>query len=257
MKTGMRRPVGLDVGRHGREEDALAVSVELTITIDGPAGTGKSSTARLLANRLGVEFLDTGAMYRAAALIAMEQGIDLEDGDAVAHAVSDAGLYFDWSTDPPLICARNPKPRNLTDLIRGDDVNAAVSIVAGHAPLRQVMVEQQRTIRREHPRLVTEGRDQGSVVFPMAEVKFYLDADPRVRAARRVKQVRKKGGTADPDAVLAEILRRDAYDKARTDGPLIVPDDAIVVETSNITRDEVVDTLERLVRERIESLRQG
>lgn len=218
------------------------------ITIDGPAGTGKSSVARLLAHRIGLDFLDTGSMYRAAAAIVLDEGIDLHDTDAIVARVADADLHFDWQADPPTILAwMNP----IDHRIRDDDVTAIVSSIASIGPLREHMVRKQRVIALQHPRLVSEGRDQGSVVFPDADVKFYLDADPRVRAMRRAKQLADAGKPHDLDVLLAEIIERDRSDSTRAVGPLVCPDDAIVVDTSALSFDEVVQRLEREVRSRL------
>lgn len=221
----------------------------IVITIDGPAGTGKSSVARALARRLGLDFLDTGAMYRAAAAIAIDHAIALDDHDALVRKVTEADLHFDWSLDPPAILAWNAP---VNGRIREPDVTRIVSRVAGIPALRRHMVAKQRLIARQHPRLVTEGRDQGSVVFADAAVKFFLDADPRERARRRVDQLRAAGLRLDFDETLREIVERDASDSSRADGPLIRPDDAIVVDTSSLALDEVVDRLERLVRARFD-----
>jgi len=166
------------------------------ITIDGPAGTGKSSVAHRLAERLGLEFLDTGAMYRGAAMIALDNGIAPDDGPALAAAVCRAGMQFVWTTDPPRLHLAG---RNVSRRIRDLDVSEIVSIVAAQPPVREVLVEQQRAIAAAHPRLVTEGRDQGSVVFPQAPVKFYLDAPAEVRAERRIRQLVKAGKSVDEE----------------------------------------------------------
>ncbi|MGE3321880.1 MAG: (d)CMP kinase [Phycisphaerales bacterium] len=221
----------------------------LIITIDGPAGTGKSSVARSLAARLGLEFLDTGAMYRAAAALALDARLTPADVAPVCALLAAADLHFDWTRDPPEILANN---RSLAARIRDADVTALVSPLAGIAELREHMVRKQRLIGAQHPRLVAEGRDQGSVVFPDADVKFYLDADPRVRAARRADQLRASGapGEIQEDALLAEIIQRDRSDRSRPVGPLVQPRDALVVDTSALTFDQVVDRLEHLVRSR-------
>lgn len=225
-----------------------APSEPLVITIDGPAGTGKSSVARHLAKRLGLDFLDTGAMYRAAAAIALDQSIDPADDPRVVRAVIEAGIRFDWTKDPPSILAHG---QPLDERIRQPDVTAIVSRIAANAELRRTMVAWQRRIAADHPRLVTEGRDQGSVVFPDAPIKFYLDAQPEVRAARRATQLRAAGQHATESELLDEILTRDRSDSSRLDGPLRCPDDAIRIDTSPLTFDQVVDVLERHVRQRI------
>ncbi len=221
----------------------------IIITIDGPAGTGKSSVARALAKRLGLDFLDTGAMYRAAAAIALDYGIPITDADRLVETVKQADLHFDWSADPPTILAWG---RSLSDRIRQPDVTAIVSPVAGIPALRQHMVAKQRIIAQQHPRLVSEGRDQGSVVFPDANVKFYLDASAQVRAMRRAQQLRAGGIPADEQQLLREIVERDRSDMSRSDGPLVRPEGGIVVDTSHLLFDEVVSELESIVRRKAE-----
>ena len=198
------------------------------ITIDGPAGTGKSTVAHLLAKRLGLEFLDTGAMYRAAALVAIENGIDPADGLALAEALQHADLHFDWKADPPRLLLHD---RDISRRVRDLDVSAVVSIVAAQSDLRRVLVQQQRRIAQRHPRLVSEGRDQGSVVFPNASVRFYLDADVQVRAKRRAAQLVASGKKVDHTRVEHDLQERDRLDASRTDGPLIRPTGAIDIDT--------------------------
>lgn len=243
--------VGLDLRDEFEPSKDLTLAGKLTITIDGPAGTGKSTMARLLASRLGLEFLDTGAMYRAAALIGMKAGISLDDGPALSAAVQRAELRFDWGCERPRLWVHWPTVMDVTDDLRGPDITSGASRVAGLPEVRKVMVETQRAIRDVHPRLVTEGRDQGSVVFPDAQVKFYLDATPEVRAIRRADQLRRSGHHADADEIIRDIMDRDRADMSRTEGPLIKPAKAIVVDTTEMTPDQVVDRLEREVRCRI------
>jgi cytidylate kinase len=221
----------------------------ILVTIDGPAGTGKSTVARSLARRLGVDFLDTGAMYRAAAALSIDRGVD--DPRALVELVRRAGLRFDWTTDPPTILAFGTA---LVTRIRDKDVTSRVSPVSAIHDLRELMVDLQRRIAVEHPRLVTEGRDQGSVVFPDATVKFYLDADPAERARRRVEQLKATGrfraDVTDDEVnkVLAEIVERDQRDRTRPDGPLRQPEGSVVIDTTYLSQDEVIAELERVVR---------
>ncbi len=231
-----------------RREFTVPPDRNTIITIDGPAGTGKSTVARELASRIGLDFLDTGAMYRAAAAIVIDFGIDQRDIDAIVTKVASADLHFDWAADPPTILAWD-KP--IDHRIRDADVTAIVSPIAGIGKLREHMVRKQRIIANQHPRLVSEGRDQGSVVFPDADVKFYLDAEPAVRAARRAEQLRAEGRVIDVDHLLADIIARDHSDSTREDGPLVCPEDAVVIDTSALSRDGVIQQLEDEVRARI------
>ncbi len=225
-----------------------ATAPSVIITIDGPAGTGKSTVAHQLARRLGLEFLDTGAMYRAAALIAIERDIDPHDGAALAAAVGEAHLYFVWSKSPPALMLGD---RDISQRIREMDVSQVVSIVAAQPKVREVLVEQQRRIAKQHSRLVTEGRDQGSVVFPDAAVRFYIDARPEVRASRREAQLAAAGKTVDRERVWRDITERDRLDAERADGPLTRPEGSIVIDTTDCTIAEVVADMEAIVRDRL------
>lgn len=246
--------LGRSLGGRGRPL-VIQTSRAIVITIDGPAGTGKSSVARVLAKRLGLDFLDTGAMYRAAAAIVLDQNVSLSDESHVVDVVRDADIRFDWEADPPRVLAWG-KP--LDRRIREPDVTAVVSKVASNRQLRRLMVAKQREIAEEHRRLVTEGRDQGSAVFPHAPVKFYLDADPLVRAHRRAEQIREMLGDVGPgmteERLLRDIMDRDASDSSRDVGPLLCADDAVRLDTTDLSFDEVVDTLEEMVRERVEGM---
>jgi CMP/dCMP kinase len=238
--------------RKGRGPLVVQSQQPIVVTIDGPAGTGKSSVARALAERLGLDFLDTGAMYRAAALVAIERGIDFKSDPAklVREAIA-ADIRFDWGKRPPCILAWG---RPVNDRIRTEDVENIVSPVSAIPDLRTHMVERQRDIGRQHPRLVTEGRDQGSVVFPGAAVKFYLDARPEVRAARRAAQLRELGENVLDAQILAEIQSRDTSDSRRRTGPLVRPADSELIDTSDLNFDGVVDLLEERVRARVAAL---
>ncbi len=224
----------------------------IIITIDGPAGTGKSTIARMLARRLGLDFLDTGAMYRAAAAICIDHGLDPDDTDVLCAKVAEADLHFDWKTDPPAMLAWL-KP--IDARIRDADVTALVSRIAAIGKLREHMVRKQRIIANQHPRLVAEGRDQGSIVFPNADVKFYLDAAAEIRAHRRAEQLRRQQIETDDAQILRDIVRRDSMDASRHDGPLICPDDAVVIDSSLLEIPEVIAAMETVVRERVLALR--
>ncbi len=212
----------------------------MIITIDGPAGSGKSTAARNLARHLGVAFLDTGATYRAATLKALREQVDPEDEDALARLTRQADIHLE------------PGPDGLVVRLDGEDVSEPIRTprVTDHAKylarspkVREVLVELQRRIGRELGSFVTEGRDQGSVVFPDADVKFYLDADPSQRARRRAEELRQKGQDADPDEVLQAIQQRDASDRNRAVGPLVCPDDAVVIDNSAMTPEQTLAAL--------------
>jgi cytidylate kinase len=202
------------------------------IAIDGPAGSGKSTVARLLAARLQMGYLDTGAMYRAVAFAALRRDVDPEDVAAVASLAR--GLDLKVSLDGVIV-----EGVDATVEIRGPEVTRAVSIVAANPGVREEMRQRQREWASAHGGGVIEGRDIGTVVFPDAELKVYLTASPDARARRRAKEVT----DLDYAAVAAAIAERDARDQGREHSPLAAADDAIEVDTTDRTVDEVVDVL--------------
>ena len=212
----------------------------MIITIDGPAGTGKSTVARAVADRLGFAFLDTGAMYRALGLEAVRRQADLEDGRELAFIARHARIEFQWDEHPPGVLL-NGEP--VGHLLRGGEATRAASYVAAVPAVRELLVRQQRQVGQERPDLVTEGRDQGSVVFPDAALKFFLDASPAERARRRVAQLRHRGEIVDYNEVLKQIVARDTRDSGRAVGPLVVPKDAEVIDTTQLTEDQVVERM--------------
>ena len=221
----------------------------LIITLDGPAGSGKSTVARRLAKRLGLEFLDTGAMYRGLAVRVLDRGIDPDTEDyAVVELARHQPMRFDWTTDPPRLYVGEV---DVTDRLRDSDVSGLVSPVATIGGVRSVLVEAQRRIGREHPKLVTEGRDQGSVVFPDADAKFYLDANTQVRAHRRAEQIKAAGRHADLEEIRQQIMSRDHRDSTRIHAPLTCPEDAERIDTSELSLEEVVDLLAQRVAKKV------
>lgn len=223
----------------------------IIITIDGPAGTGKSTVARRLATELGLDFLDTGAMYRAAAAIMIDKDHPRDDVERFVETLVEADLHFDWNEDPPTILAWDEP---LDHRIREQDVTDLVSFVATIPALREHMVRKQRIIWAQHPRLVSEGRDQGSVAFPDAPVKFYLDAQPMIRARRRIEQLGIDAQTMSVERMCEQIVERDRIDSTRSDGPLVCPHDAIRVDTSELDIDRVVAHLVDKTHERLAEL---
>lgn len=214
--------------------------VIMIVTIDGPAGTGKSTAAKRLAERLGFEFLNTGAMYRAVALVCLEHRVALDHHDHVALIAADLPLA---SRGQRLWLGE----REISEAIRAATVTEAASIVASNPKVREHLVRMQRRCA-EGVNLVTEGRDQGTVVFPEAELKVFLTASAEERTRRRQRELEAKGMTVDWDALLAEIVQRDQRDESRECAPLRPAVDAHIVDTSIMTADEVLERLVGLVQ---------
>lgn len=212
----------------------------MVITIDGPAGTGKSTVARVVAERLGYDFLDTGAMYRAIALEAIRRDANLDDPRELAYICKHCHIEFEWDKHPPGVLLNGVQ---VGHLLRSGDATRAASYVAVVPAIREMLVEQQRRIGAEHGNIVTEGRDQGSVVFPNAEFKFYLDATPAERAKRRVAQLRARGEIVDYQEILNQIMDRDQRDQSRTVGPLAIPQGAEVIDTTSLAQEQVVERI--------------
>jgi CMP/dCMP kinase len=203
------------------------------VAIDGPAGSGKSTVARAVADRLGLEYLDTGAMYRAVTFGAMRRGIDPDDLEPVARVARDLDLRM--SGDGTVVV----DGVDATIEIRGPEVTRAVSIVAANPGVRQEMRRRQREWAAERGGGVMEGRDIGTVVFPDAELKVYLDASPEIRASRRSKEV----ADLAYETVAADLARRDALDQGRDDSPLQEAHDAVVIDTSDLSVDQIVSAV--------------
>lgn len=221
---------GAAAGSPGREP--------VVVAIDGPAGAGKSTVGRAVAARLGLEYLDTGAMYRAVTFGALRRGLPLDDHDALAELV--ATIELDISDGVVHVDGVDA-----TAQIRDRDVTEHVSAVAADSSVRAELVRRQRAWAEERGGGVLEGRDIGTVVFPDATAKLYVTASPRVRAQRRVAEI---GG--DVDDVEASIIERDRRDSSRADSPLSEASDALVVDTSELSIDQVVERIVRHVRAR-------
>jgi len=215
----------------------------MIITIDGPAGAGKSTAARRLAERLGFRFLDTGAAYRAMALAVLESRVDPNDFAALTDLAQKAVVRL--SGDRVFL-----NDRDVSEAIRGSEVTALVSVVADVPSIRERMGKLQRQAAADQD-VITEGRDQGTIVFPDADLKFYLTADLQTRAERRCEELRRRGEDVSLDQVKQDILQRDARDHGRTIAPLRKAEDAIEVDNSSLKTDETIDLLERIVRDRL------
>ncbi len=224
----------------------------MIIAIDGPAASGKSTVAKAIASRLGFEYLDTGAMYRAVAYRALQAGLDLEDEDAVSRIARDEPISFTHDPETGLATHIYVDGEEVTAAIRTPAVDHAVSPVAKLARVRDAMVSQQRQLGQGHD-IVVEGRDIGTVVFPDAEVKVFLTASAEERARRREIDHASTGHALGRDSVLAALERRDHIDSSRETSPLAQADDAHPLDTTGLTIDEVVDriaTLAEQARER-------
>jgi cytidylate kinase len=209
------------------------------VTLDGPSGTGKSSVARAVAARLGAAYLDTGAMYRAATVAVLDAGVDPEDAEAVARTMAAARIEVGTAADTEFVEVNGV---DMAARIRGAEVTRAVSPVSAVPAVRRRLVEQQRALVAEADAVVVEGRDIGTVVLPDATLKIYLTAAPEVRAERRAGQL----GVTDPDeiaALAADLRRRDEYDSSRADSPLRPAADAVILDSTDLDREAVVDRI--------------
>lgn len=217
----------------------------MIIAIDGPAGSGKSTVARELARELGLSFLDTGAMYRAVTLAALERDVEPIDAEGCARVARSIVLDFD-AAGRIRIDGRVAEPA-----IRGNEVTRWVSAVSAHPAVRAAIVPQQRDEAARRGGLVAEGRDIGTVVFPRADFKFYVDATPGERARRRTAELVQRGERDEPARyaeILADIERRDHHDSTRADSPLKRAPDAHLVLTDGIDAAEVVRRMLAIVR---------
>ncbi len=215
----------------------------MIITIDGPAGSGKSTAARALAARLGFRFLDTGAMYRAVTLAAVERKLSWNDPELLVRLARE--LSIEVSENLVLLDGRK-----VTDQIRTFEITSVTHYAADNPGVREVLVELQRRAAAGDD-VVTEGRDQGTVVFPDAECKVFMTASAEQRAERRFKDLVARGENVTFEEVFAKQERRDERDRSRSTGPLVKAPDAIEVSTDGLSPDEVVDKLERIVRPKL------
>ena len=214
----------------------------LNIAIDGPVGAGKSTIADEVASRLGILHLDTGAMYRAVGLAVLQHGVDLQDEEAVTDLCKQSHVDVRYENGAQVTLLDG---RDVTGMIRSQEVGTAASAVSRYAGVRRLLVQRQQELAQTQPMLL-DGRDIGTVVLPNAPVKVYLTATPEARAMRRLKQLLEKGETADFAEVLAEVNARDEQDMNRAVDPLRQAEDAIVVDSSNLTFEETVQAILRV-----------
>ena len=220
---------------------------KIAIAIDGPAGAGKSSISKVVANELGYLYIDTGAMYRSVTWAVLHNHIDVNNQKAVEALLPKLDLTMEASDDS---CKVFIAGQDVTDFIRTPQVNNAVSIVASYKGVRQYLVERQR-LMAEAGGVILDGRDIGSVVLPNAELKIYLTASVEARAMRRYLEVKGTVNEQTLEDIKDSVMQRDDMDKNRKESPLIQVEDAVLVDSSEMTFDETVEYILHLVQERI------
>lgn len=221
------------------------------ITIDGPAGSGKSTVAKILARELDYKYIDTGAMYRALTLIAFRNNIDYENEKGILDKARNINLELDSnSQDENKYTAIKLDGKDVTNEIRSREVGSAVSIVSKLPGIRRYLVRLQKELVKDG-NAVLEGRDTGSVVCLEAALKVFLTANLEERIRRRDMQIKEKGQSAKKDMIREEIIKRDKIDSSRKDSPLIIPENGVVIDTSEMSIAEVVDKIKELYLERI------
>ena len=218
----------------------------LVVAVDGPSGTGKSSTCRQLAKDVGAKYVDTGAMYRVATLAVLRAGVDPADTQAVIAATADLPLEVSDDPDSKQVLLAG---EDVSKVIREDEVTRNVSAVSAIPEVRQNLVDLQRKLAAQAHRAIVEGRDIGTVVLADAPVKIFMTASAQVRAQRRYDQNVAAGIASDFDTVLADVERRDAADSSRATSPLRPAEDAVVVDTSELTLQEVLQRLTAIIKE--------
>jgi cytidylate kinase len=218
----------------------------LHIAIDGPVAAGKGTVASLVAKKLGILYIESGAMYRTVALLGMREQIDLTDEDAVFKLLQTHEISLVPSKDAPGVCLTFLDGQNVTDIIHTPDISRNVALVAKHLSIRSYLVKKQREIAKDNS-VIMEGRDIGSVVLPNAQVKVFLTADSSERAKRRQKQLAQKGITHSFKDIEQETKKRDDHDMNRKINPLHITPGATVIDTTKMTIDEVVDAIISLV----------
>ena len=219
----------------------------MIITIDGPAGSGKSTAARLLARKISASFLDTGAMYRAVTLAAMQASVNMNDEYELLRVIQTNKFEFSVTDDEMAVRINGI---DFTEQIRTPQVTANARYIASCPNVREMLVEMQRQFAANRQTIVTEGRDQGTVVFPDADIKFYLVADSAERAKRRQADLHAKGGRETLEQIEKAIEERDKSDKNRAVGPLKPAEDAVIIDTTHLSIDDVVEKLLNYVKDR-------
>jgi CMP/dCMP kinase len=219
----------------------------MIIAIDGPSGAGKSTLGRLVARELNLLYIDTGAMYRAAALAVIESGVSTTDRAAVAEVVTRADINLEGDPDSLQVMLDG---RDVSRDIRTEEVSHSSSVISTIPEVRRILVNRQRELGRRGGGVVLDGRDIGTIVFPQADIKFFLTAAPEQRAQRRYEEDRVRERNASFEETLAEINTRDRRDSTRDDSPLAIADDAIVIDSTECSIEEVFERMIKAIRER-------
>lgn len=217
--------------------------MSLVVAIDGPAGSGKGTVTKIIANKKNLQYIDTGAMYRCIALKMLEENVGLEDTEKIKNILNDIEIDLEGSN----VFLNN---RDVTKQIRTVEVSNFTSPVSAIGFVREKMVELQRALAKGKD-VIMEGRDIGTIVFPNADVKIYLDAKPEERARRRVEQNEKNGIASNYEQILKDIIERDTRDMTRENSPLKKADDAILVDTTSLTIDEVIDKIINIIENKM------
>ncbi len=221
---------------------------KITIAIDGPAASGKSTTARAVARELSYTYIDSGAMYRAVTLKALREGIPVENDEKVAELAGEVRLEFKKNNDKTIIYMNG---EDVSEQIRTAEIDSNISPVAANPLVRNILVQKQQEMGKNGG-VVMDGRDIGTIVFPDAELKIFMKASVRERAERRLKDLEQKGASVDFNKVVADIEYRDKQDMSRSHGPLKKAEDAVIIDTTRLTIDQQVRKILDLALEIIE-----
>ncbi|WP_457621783.1 (d)CMP kinase [Persephonella sp.] len=217
----------------------------MIIAIDGPAGSGKSTVAKRLSNILGYTYIDTGAMYRAVAYKVKQEGINPDDADAVVSIMKKINIKLEPSDNGVKVFLDG---EDVSSKIRTEEIGKIASKIARHSEVRKILVQKQREMGKKAKNAVIEGRDTGTVIFPDADLKIFMTASPEIRARRRWEELKNKGLDIDYNQILKEVKERDHLDQTRKDSPLRPAKDAIIIDTTNKSIDEVINQILELIR---------
>ncbi|WP_297456504.1 (d)CMP kinase [Persephonella sp.] len=222
----------------------------MIITIDGPAGSGKSTIAKMLAKELGFTYIDTGAMYRAVALMVKREGIDPDNANAVVELMKKIQIDLKPAENGVQVFLNG---EDVSREIRTEEIGKIASKIARHSEVRKILVQMQRELGLRAKNVVIEGRDTGTVIFPDADIKFFFTASPEVRAERRYKELKEKGLNISYEEILKEIKERDHLDETRKDSPLRPAEDAIIIDTTDKSLSDVFQNVLKIIKDRLKN----